>query len=308
LPLLPIAHCPAIDKNPQAVGYTLDPMNSLVRIHAAEQSQLSAEEKELLLLKQFTEFSSMIIALSGGADSAYLAWAAHHAIGDQSLSVTALSPSYSAHDRTVVEEFVHKLGVRHEFIETHEMENPKYRANAADRCYFCKDELFTVLDVMARERGFAAVAYGVNADDTLDFRPGHRAASEHRVLAPLLDAGLHKTEIRQLSQRAGLPTWDRPASACLASRLPYGTEVTSERLALVERGEAALRDLGFRQFRVRLHEKLARVEIAPEEMPRAMSPEMAASISARLKAAGFTFVALDLEGYRQGSLNESLAS
>jgi uncharacterized protein len=282
-------------------------MHSLVHIHAAEQSQLPAEEKELLLLKQFAEFPSVIIALSGGADSAYLAWAAHRAVGDQALSVTALSPSYSAHDRAVVEEFVHKLGVRHEFIETHEMENPKYRANAADRCYFCKDELFTVLDVVAQERGFAAVAYGVNADDTLDFRPGHRAATEHRVLAPLLDAGLHKSEIRNLSQRAGLPTWDRPASACLASRLPYGTEVTPERLALVERGEAALRDLGFRQFRVRLHEKLARVEIAPEEMPRAMSPEMAASISARLKAAGFTFVALDLEGYRQGSLNESLS-
>jgi pyridinium-3,5-biscarboxylic acid mononucleotide sulfurtransferase len=282
-------------------------MHSLVRIHAAEQSQLSSEEKELLLLKQFTEVPSVIIALSGGADSAYLAWAGHRAIGSRALSVTAVSPSYSAHDRAVVEEFVHQLGVRHEFIETHEMENPKYRANAADRCYFCKDELFTVLDAMAQERGVAAVAYGVNADDTLDFRPGHRAATEHRVLAPLLDAGLHKTEIRQLSQRAGLPTWDRPASACLASRLPYGIEVTPERLALVERGEAALRDLGFRQFRVRLHEKLARVEIAPEEMPRAMSPEMAASIAARLKAAGFTFVALDLEGYRQGSLNESLA-
>jgi uncharacterized protein len=282
-------------------------MNSLVRIHVAEQAQLSAEEKELLLLKQLAEFPSLIVALSGGADSAYLAWAAHGAMGEHALSVTALSPSYSAHDRAVVEEFVRQLGVRHEFIETHEMENPKYRANAADRCYFCKDELFAALDVIAEERDFAAVAYGVNAGDTLDFRPGHRAASEHRVLTPLLDAGLHKAEIRQLSQRAGLPTWDRPASACLASRLPYGTEVTPERLALVERGEAALRELGFRQFRVRLHEKLARIEIAPEEMPRAMSPQMAASITARLKAAGFTYVALDLEGYRQGSLNESLA-
>ena len=282
-------------------------MNTLVRIHGAELAQLSAEEKELLLLKQLAEFPSVIVALSGGADSAYLAWAAHRAIGQQAVSVTALSPSYSAHDRAVVEDFVHQLGVRHEFIETHEMENPRYRANAADRCYFCKDELFSLLDAIAQERSFAVVAYGVNADDTLDFRPGHRAAAEHRVLAPLLDAGLHKAEIRRLSQRAGLPTWDRPASACLASRLPYGTEVTPERLALVERGEAALRELGFRQFRVRLHEKLARVEIAPEEMPRATSPEMAAAISARLKAAGFTFVALDLEGYRQGSLNESLA-
>lgn len=282
-------------------------MNSLVSIHMSAQPLLPVGEKELLLLKQLAELPSVIVALSGGADSAYLAWAAHRAIGKQALSVTALSPSYSAHDRTVVEEFVRQLDVRHAFIETHEMENPKYRANAADRCYFCKDELFTVLDGMAQERGFAAVAYGVNADDTLDFRPGHRAATEHRVLAPLLDAGLHKAEIRLLSQRAGLPTWDRPASACLASRLPYGTEVTPERLALVERGEAALRELGFRQFRVRLHEKLARVEISPEEMPRAMAPEMAASIAERLKAAGFTYVALDLEGYRPGSLNESLA-
>ena len=282
-------------------------MNTLVRIHVAEQAQLPAEAKESLLLKQVAELPSVIVALSGGADSAYLVWAAQRAIGGRALSVTALSPSYSSHDRVVVEEFVHQLGVRHEFIETHEMENPKYRANATDRCYFCKDELFTVLDVMAQERRFAAIAYGVNADDTLDFRPGHRAATEHRVLAPLLDAGLHKAEIRLLSQRAGLPTWDRPASACLASRLPYGTEVTPERLALVERGEAALRDLGFRQFRVRLHENLARVEIAPEEMPRAMSAEMAAAIAARLKAAGFTYAALDLEGYRQGSLNENLA-
>ncbi len=282
-------------------------MNTLVRIRSAEHAELPAAEKELLLLKQLAEFPAVVVALSGGTDSAYLAWAAHCALGEHALSVTALSPSYSAHDRAVVEEFVRKLGLRHEFIETHEMENPKYRANAPDRCYFCKDELFSVLDVLAQERGFAAVAYGVNADDTLDFRPGHRAATEHRVLAPLLDAGLHKLEIRELSQRVGLPTWDRPASACLASRLPYGTEVTPERLALVERGEAALRELGFQQFRVRLHDKLARVEIAPDEMPRAMSPEMAASISASLKAAGFAYVALDLEGYRQGSLNEALA-
>lgn len=281
-------------------------MNSLVYIRAAEQTKLTAVEKELMFQKQLAEFPSVIVALSGGADSAYLAWAADRALGERALSVTALSPSYSAHDRAIVEEFVRKLGVRHEFIETHEMENPGYRANAPDRCYFCKDELFSVLDNMAKDRGFAAVAYGVNADDTLDFRPGHRAAKEHQVLAPLLDAGLHKSEIRMLSRRAGLPTWDRPASACLASRLPYGTEVTPERLALVERGEAALRELGFRQFRVRLHEKLARVEIAPEEMHRAMSPEMGSSIAARLKAAGFTYVALDLEGYRQGSLNESL--
>src|SRR6202521_5049015 len=282
-------------------------MKELIHISPADAAAQSAQEKQHLLLARLAEIPSLIVALSGGADSAYLAWAAHEALGARALSVTALSPSYSAHDRAIVEQFVNKLGMRHEFIETHEMDNPAYRANAANRCYFCKDELFSVLDELAHERGFAAVAYGVNADDTLDFRPGPRAASEHQVLAPLLDVGLSKAEIRHLSQSAGLPTWDRPASACLASRLPYGTEVTSERLGLVERGEAALRALGFRQFRLRLHDRLARVEISPEEMPRALSPEMAAAMEDRLKAVGFTYVALDLEGYRQGSVNEALS-
>jgi uncharacterized protein len=282
-------------------------MKELIHIRPAGQATLPAEEKKSLLFARLRELPSLIVALSGGADSAYLAWAAHEALGARALSITALSPSYSAHDREIVEQFVSKMEVRHEFIETHEMENPAYRANAADRCYFCKDELFSALDELAHARSFAAVAYGVNADDTLDFRPGHRAASEHQVLAPLLDAGLTKAEIRLLSQRASLPTWDRPASACLASRLPYGTEVTPDRLGLVERGEAELRALGFRQFRVRLHDKLARVEIAPDEMPRALAPEMAAAIADRLKATGFSYVALDLEGYRQGALNETLS-
>src|SRR5260370_4450083 len=218
-------------------------MKEVIHIRNEEGKAAPAEERENLLLARLAEFPSLIVALSGGADSAYLAWAAHEALGASALSVTALSPSYSAHDRAIVEEFVSKVGLRHEFIETHEMDNPAYRANATDRCYFCKDELFSVLDDLAKVRGFAAVAYGVNADDTLDFRPGHRAATEHQVLAPLLDVGLSKAEIRLLSRRAGLPTSDRPASACLASRLPYGTEVTPERLGLVERGEAALRAL-----------------------------------------------------------------
>ena len=220
--------------------------------------------------------------------------------------MTAISPSYAAHDRAELEKFVAHAGVRHEFVETHEMENPAYRANAGDRCYYCKDELFNVLDELAKARGFAAVAYGVNADDMSDFRPGQRAAAEHQVLAPLLDANMNKADIRVLSQRAGLPTWDRPASACLSSRLPYGTEVTPERLLLVENGEVILRELGFRQFRVRLHDKLARIEIAAEELPLAMTPEMGATISRRFKAAGFLYVALDLQGYRQGSLNAAL--
>jgi pyridinium-3,5-biscarboxylic acid mononucleotide sulfurtransferase len=281
-------------------------MTAFVPIRVAENSGVSAEQKEALLLARLSQAGSLIVALSGGADSAYLAWAAQRALGECALSVTALSPSFSAHDRDMVDQFVRDFQMHHEFVETHEMENPAYRANAADRCFYCKDELFSVLDAIAQKRGFTATAYGVNADDTLDFRPGHRAAQEHRALAPLLDAGLRKSEIRQLSQRAGLPTWDRPASACLASRVPYGTEVTSERLTMIERGEAALRELGFRQFRVRLHDKLARVEIAPEEMDRALSKETSAAISEALKRVGFTYVALDLEGYRQGSLNESL--
>ena len=281
-------------------------MSTLIQLPPGEPSAQVAEEKERRLLGSLADLPSVIVALSGGIDSAYLAWAAQRALGERALAVTAISESYSAFDREQVEAFLHATEVQHEFITTRELDNPAYRANDGNRCYYCKDELFSVLGTLAVQRGIAAVAYGINADDAFDFRPGQRAAAEHRVLTPLLDAGLHKPEIRLLAQRAGLPMWDRPASACLSSRLPYGTEVTPERLALVERGEAALRKLGFRQFRVRLHDKLARVELAPEEMPLAMTPEMGAAISAALKAAGFTYVALDLEGYRQGSLNEAL--
>jgi uncharacterized protein len=281
-------------------------MTAYVQIRANGAASGPAEEKERLLLERLAGTGSLLVALSGGADSAYLAWAAQRALGPRALAITALSASYSAYDRQRVEEFLRAVPIAHEFIQTRELENPAYLANQPDRCYYCKDELFSAMDALVSARGFATVAYGMNADDTIDFRPGHRAAAEHRVLAPLLDAGLTKAEIRLLSKRAGLPTWDRPASACLASRLPYGTQVTPERLALVEQGEAVLRELGFRQFRVRLHERMARVEIAPDELPRALAPEMAAVLAARLKALGFTYVTLDLEGYRQGSLNESL--
>jgi pyridinium-3,5-biscarboxylic acid mononucleotide sulfurtransferase len=281
-------------------------MSSLVQIRSQAAGNGDFAAKEAELFASLAQLPSLLIAVSGGADSAYLAWAANQVLGERALSVTAISPSFSAYDREELEKFVMHTKIRHEFVETHEFDNPAYRANAGDRCYYCKDELFNVLDGLAKRREFAAVAYGVNSDDTSDFRPGHRAAAEHHVLAPLLSAGMRKSEIRALSQRAGLPTWDRPASACLSSRLPYGTEVTPERLALVERGEAALRELGFRQFRVRLHDKLARIEIAPEELPRAMTAEMGAAIAERVKAAGFLYVALDLEGYRQGSLNAAL--
>lgn len=267
---------------------------------------MAASEKEQRLLAHLLELPSLLVALSGGADSAYLAWAAHRALGAQALSVTALSASFPEYDREQVEILVRATGLRHEFIATQEVENPLYAANRPDRCYYCKDELFAVLGRLAAERGIAAIAYGINADDTGDFRPGHRAAGEHAALSPLLDAGLTKAEIRALSRQAGLPTWDRPASACLASRIPYGSEVTPEKLAQVERAEAGLRELGFRQFRVRHHGEIARIEIAPDEMPRALNAQMAAKMAQQLRAAGFLYVTLDLEGYRQGALNEVL--
>ena len=270
------------------------------------QEAAHAEEKQRHLFESLAGCAGLLVAFSGGADSAYLAWAAHRVLGNHSLAVTALSPSFSAHDRAQAEAFVRHTGVFHEFIETQEFDNPLYVANNADRCYHCKTELFTRLDELAASRGFAAVAYAINADDIRDFRPGHRAAAEHRVLAPLLDAGLRKQEIRELSRLAGLPTWDRPASACLSSRVPYGTPVTVETLSLVERGEAILRELGFRQFRVRFHQELARIEIAPEEMPHALSPEMAQALASQFRKLGFAYVTLDLEGYRQGSLNAAL--
>jgi pyridinium-3,5-biscarboxylic acid mononucleotide sulfurtransferase len=249
---------------------------------------------------------SVLVAFSGGADSAYLAWAGHHVLGDRALAITALSASFSRHDREQAEAFVAATGLRHEFIETHELENPLYVANNADRCYHCKDELFDQMDSLARTREFAAIAYGINADDTRDFRPGHRAAHEHHVLAPLLDSGLNKAEIRFLSQRAGLATWNRPASACLSSRVPYGTAVTPELLEKIDRAEAVLRALEFLQFRVRAHGELARIEIAADELARGFEPAISRKISEGVKAAGFSFVTVDLEGYRQGSLNSLL--
>jgi len=273
---------------------------------AQSDSERTAQRKQAHLLDFLGGLDSLLVAFSGGADSAYLAWAAHKSLGERSLAVTALSASFSRHDRDQAEAFVGAIRLRHEFIETREFENPLYVANNADRCYHCKDELFEQMASLARTRYFRAIAYGINADDTRDFRPGHRAAHEHRILAPLLDAGLGKQEIRALSRLAGLPTWDRPASACLSSRVPYGTAVTPELLERVERAEAALRELGFRQFRVRAHGELARIELAHEELSRGLESGMSGEIAARVKGAGFAFATLDLEGYRQGSLNALL--
>jgi pyridinium-3,5-biscarboxylic acid mononucleotide sulfurtransferase len=268
--------------------------------------QIDVAGKQGFLSARLLELGSVLVAFSGGADSAYLAWIANHTLGDRALAITAISPSYSEYDREQAETFVRKENLRHEFVETHEFENPLYVVNQADRCYHCKTELFGVLARVREQKGFDAVTYGVNADDLKDFRPGHRAASEFGVIAPLLDVGLNKDEIRELSRRAGLATWDRPASACLSSRVPYGTPVTIETLSRVERAENVLREFGFRQLRVRAHDNLARIEIAPDELPRALEAEMMAMLATRIRAIGYTYVTLDLEGYRQGSLNAAL--
>jgi pyridinium-3,5-biscarboxylic acid mononucleotide sulfurtransferase len=262
--------------------------------------------KQEHLFAALRNLDSLLVAFSGGADSAYLACAAQQTLQERALAITALSASFSRHDREQAEKFIATAGLRHEFIETNEFANPLYVANNADRCYHCKDELFDQMDSLARARQFRAVAYAINADDTRDFRPGHRAAHEHHVLAPLLDAALHKSEIRFLSQRAGLLTWDRPASACLSSRVPYGTAVTPELLDKIDRAEAVLRNLDFRQFRVRAHGELARIELAQDELARGLELETARQIAAGVKGAGFSFVTVDLEGYRPGSLNALL--
>ncbi len=249
---------------------------------------------------------SVIVAYSGGADSAYLAWAAHRALGDQAVAITADSASFPESHQRDAEEFARTCGLRHEYIETREFDNPDYVKNDRDRCFHCKDELFTCLDQLARDRRIEHVIYGVNVDDLGDYRPGQRAAKLHNVAAPLVDAGLTKAEIRELSRRAGLATWDRPASACLSSRIPYGTPVTIQNVKTVDRGEDAIRALGFRQFRVRFHGEVVRIEIAPEELERAMTLDMARRFTAIFRPLGFHYVTLDLEGYRQGSLNSVL--
>jgi uncharacterized protein len=264
------------------------------------------QRKETILQDVLRGARRLLVAYSGGVDSSYLAYTAHRVLGDDALAVTADSASYPQSHREMAERIVAEFEIPHRFVSTFEMEKEAYRANAADRCYHCKSELFDRLGQLRDELGFAAVAYGVNVDDSGDFRPGHEAARERKVLSPLLDAGLRKWEIRTLSRAAGLPSADLPASACLSSRLPYGTRVTPERLQQVDEGEQRLRALGFRQVRLRHHGPLARVEVDPAELPRALDPQMARRIAQEIKALGFRWVSLDLEGYRTGSLNEVL--
>src|SRR6267143_2053316 len=264
------------------------------------------EEKQQHLFSLLRDMGRVIVAYSGGTDSAYLAWAANRALGDQSVAITADSASIpESHKRDAID-FARQCGFRHVLIPTHEFENPDYLKNDANRCFHCKDELFERLEEVGKERGIEHIVYGVNMDDLGDYRPGQNAARMHQVKAPLVEAKLSKAEIRELSRQAGLPTWDRPAAACLSSRIPYGTPVTIENIRTVEKGEEEIKALGFRQFRVRFDGEIARIEVAREEMENALSLDMAGRLTAIFKGLGFQYVALDLEGYRQGSLNEVL--
>ena len=264
------------------------------------------EQKQASLFDLLAGRGKVLVAYSGGTDSAYLAWAANRVLGHEALAVTADSASIpETHKRDAVI-FAEQFGIRHRMIETGEFENPDYVRNDPNRCFHCKDELFSRMNDLGDSLGVSAIAYGVNKDDTSDFRPGHRAAQKHEVRAPLLEADLEKSEIRILSREAGLPTWDRPAAACLSSRIPYGTRVTRENVKSVEQGEEALAQLGFRVYRVRYHGELARIEIGKDELHKALDHEMADLFVKIFQNLGFQYVTLDLAGYRQGSLNEVL--
>ena len=266
------------------------------------------EAKGAQLQASLGKLARLLVAYSGGVDSAYLAWAAHQALGDKMLAIIADSPSLARTQLADAIAFAREQNIPLEVVATSELDRPEYIRNDSQRCFFCKDELFTLMEELRQTRGFKAIAYGVNLNDRGDFRPGQKAAANHHVVAPLLDAGLAKDDIRALARRAGLRIWDKPASACLSSRIEYGRPVTREALAVVEKGEEAVRALGFRQFRVRHHGDIVRIEIAREELKHALDPTMAAKFASIFKALGFKFVTLDLEGFRSGSMNSLLAA
>jgi uncharacterized protein len=268
----------------------------------------SLAAKRAMLDQRLRALGRILIAYSGGVDSAFLAWTAREVLGDNMLAVIADSPSLARSQLADATAFASEQGIPMEIVVTDELDRPEYARNDSSRCFHCKDELFTVMEEFRARRGFDAIAYGVNVDDQGDFRPGQKAAEQHRVAAPLRDAGLTKQEIRELSRAAGLRIWDKPASACLSSRIEYGREVTREALGVVEQGEDAIRALGFRQFRVRHHGDIVRIEIAREELAHALTAEMAAEFTRIFKSLGFKFVTLDLEGFRSGSMNALLAA
>ncbi len=269
-------------------------------------ASIELASKRAALDRQLRSLGRTLVAYSGGTDSAFLAWASYQAQGNEMLAVIADSPSLARFQLADAIAFAREQSIPLEIIHTEELDRPEYVRNDSSRCFHCKDELFTVMESFGTTHGFETITYGVNLDDKSDFRPGQVAASQHRVAAPLLDAGLSKEEIRTLARESGLRIWDKPASACLSSRIEWGRPVTTEALTAVEQGEEALRQLGFQQFRVRHHGEIARIEIAREEMPRALTAEMAAKFTRIFKDLGFKFVTLDLEGFRSGSMNALL--
>ncbi|MDX2011326.1 MAG: ATP-dependent sacrificial sulfur transferase LarE [Myxococcaceae bacterium] len=264
-------------------------------------------EKVSQLRARIRGYGSALVAFSGGVDSTFVLKVAVEELGERALGLTALSPSVSPDEADEARALAAQVGARHLVVDSHELEDPRYAANPTNRCYFCKTELYGITERVRAEQQLAVVLDGFNADDKRDHRPGHQAAREHRVVSPLGDVGLTKNEIRAWSQRLGLPTWDKPQLACLASRLPYGTQVTVERLKQVGAAERALRELGFKVFRVRYHQEVARLEVGADELPRLLEPEVRAQVDRALKATGFTFVAVDLEPFRSGRLNDSLS-
>jgi uncharacterized protein len=266
------------------------------------------EAKQALLEAHLRQLGRVLIAYSGGVDSAYLAWVAHQSLGDRMLAIIADSPSLARTQLADAIAFAREQAIPLEVVATSELDRPEYVRNDAQRCFFCKDELFTLMEELRVARGFDAIAYGVNLEDQGDFRPGQKAARAHHIVAPLLDAALTKEEIRALARSARLRIWDKPASACLSSRIEYGRPVTRQALEAVEKGEDRLRALGFRQFRVRHHGEIVRIEIARDELPRALDPAMAAEFTSIFQALGFKFVTLDLAGFRSGSMNALLSA
>src|SRR5687767_15151090 len=280
------------------------PMHELVE--TPDGVALDATAREERLRELFRQLDSVIVAYSGGVDSSYVAYIANAELGPRAICITGQSASLPAYQREEIDRVVERFGFHHEIIQTEELENPGYRANNADRCFFCKDELYTKLESVARSRNIQHIVDGSTVDDLSDYRPGRQAAIQHAVRSPLIEVGLSKGEVRELSRRVELPTWDKPASPCLSSRIAYGTTVTIERLSKVDRGEEILREFGFREFRVRHHDQLVRLEIAQSEMDRVLRKDVIDQLATRFRELGFKYVTLDLQGFRSGSMNEVL--